>query len=230
MEHKETNAKKMIIDALKDKASNKQKIYRITLEVFQQLKEVLSEIELELKQEMHEFDSNVEIKYEDSSAFEARLKFSGDILVFNMHTNVFNFQDDNYIFKTSYVQEDSTRSYCGMIQIYNFLADSFKYNRVQDLGYLVGRIFINKEQHYFVEGKRQLGFLYNDLEKNIINREAIKSIVESAILYSINFDLLVPPYDEVKELTFGQKIEQSGSMAIKTGKRLGFRFQADGDK
>ena len=49
-----------------------------------------------------------------------------------------------------------------MINIYNFLADSFKYNRLNDVGYLVGRVFLNKDLHYFVEGKRQLGFLYND--------------------------------------------------------------------
>ena len=35
-------------------------------------------------------------------------------------------------------------TFCGIINIYNFLSDSFKYNRESDLGYLVGRIFINK--------------------------------------------------------------------------------------
>ena len=40
-----------------------------------------------------------------------------------------------------------------------------------DLGYLIGRIFINHENHFMVQGKRQLGFLYNDF----INQLLIKT-------------------------------------------------------
>ena len=45
-----------------------------------------------------------------------------------------------------------------MINIYNFLSDSFVYDRERDLGYLVARVFLNKEGHFFVQGKKQLGF------------------------------------------------------------------------
>ena len=38
------------------------------------------------------------------------------------------------------------------------------------MGYCIGRIFINKENHYFVEGKRQLGFLYNDFMNSKMNK------------------------------------------------------------
>jgi hypothetical protein len=109
------------------------------------------------------------------------------------------------------------------------LSDSFKYNRNNDLGYLIARIFINIENHYFVEGKRQLGFLYNDFENAIIDETSIKAVVESCVLYATEFDLLVPPFNEVKEITVYQKIEQMGNASIKTGKRLGFQFQADSD-
>jgi len=34
-----------------------------------------------------------------------------------------------------------------MISIYNFLSDSFKFNRVNDIGYLIARVFTNKENH-----------------------------------------------------------------------------------
>ena len=40
----------------------------------------------------------------------------------------------------------------------------------------------------------------------------------------------MPPFDEVKEITVYQKIEQMGNAAVKTGKRLGFQFQADNDQ
>ena len=117
-----------------------------------------------------------------------------------------------------------------MIQVFNFLADSFKYNRVNDLGYLIGRIFINKELHYFVEGKRQLGFLYNDFVNTVIEKEALRAIVESAILYCLNFDLFTPPFESVKEVNVSDVLAVESNMQISTGKRLGFRFQSDTDQ
>jgi hypothetical protein len=33
----------------------------------------------------------------------------------------------------------------------------------------VARLFLNKDGHFFVQGKRQLGFLYNDLANNPID-------------------------------------------------------------
>jgi hypothetical protein len=117
-----------------------------------------------------------------------------------------------------------------MIIIYNFLADSFKYNRINDVGYMVARIFINSELHYFVEGKRQLGFLYHDFPNKTINQQALKNIVESAIIYALDFDLFTPPFEEMQEVSVSQILETSENMRIKTGKRLGFRFRADSDQ
>jgi hypothetical protein len=139
------------------------------------------------------------------------------------------FDQDHYLWQSPYVQDDLNRGFCGMIMIYNFLADSFRYNRNYDTGYLIGRIFVNKDEHVFVEGKRQLGFLYNDFENNLCTNDLLNRIVESAYIYALNFETLVPPYDIVKELTVLQKIEQSGTIQPQTGKRMGFRFSADKD-
>ena len=223
------SARDLILDSLKEKSTAKQFIYRSTVEIFQEFKTVLKEIQMDLNGVMSKYDKSVEITFRDNGIFEAEIKFSGDLLIFTMHSNVFNFDPDHNIFKSNYVQENPIRSYCGMIQVYNFLADSFKYNRANDLGYLVARIFINKEKHYFVEGKRQLGFLYNDFENAVIDKKAIKDIVESTILYAMSFDLLVPQYDSMKEISVSQKLEQIANAFLKTGKRLGFRFQADND-
>jgi hypothetical protein len=116
-----------------------------------------------------------------------------------------------------------------MINVYNFLADSFKYNRVNDTGYLVARCFINNEKHFFIEGKRQLGFLYNNFASETIDNKKIRSILESTILYSMDFDLLTPPYDTMKELSVMDIFEVTNAVKIKTAKRLGFKFQADSD-
>ena len=143
-----------------------------------------------------------------------------------MHSNVFEFDRDHNIWKTSYIKKDKQASYSGIINIYNFLSDSFKYNRDEDLGYMIARIFINKDMHYFVEGKQQLGYLSNDFGTDKINEDVIEDIIQSAILYSQKFDLLVPPYEDVKILSLEQIIEVR-KQGIKTGKRLGFSFNAD---
>ena len=115
----------------------------------------------------------------------------------------------------------------GVINMYNFLSDSFKYNRERDLGYLVARLFLNKDGHFFVQGKRQLGFLYNDLVNNTIDPAKLKQVMHSAILYVLDFDLLTPPYDQVNQVTVSEVNELNANMQISTGKRLGFRFQSD---
>lgn len=89
---------------------------------------------------------------------------------------------------------------------------------------------MNKEEHFFVEGKRQLGFIYNDFVHATINEEAIKAMVESTILYCLSFDLFTPPFDSIKEVSVQEMQAASESMQVKTGKRLGFRFQADSDE
>ena len=131
--------------------------------------------------------------------------------------------------KSNYIREDKRRSYCGVIRIYNFLADSFVYNRDQDLGYMIGRVFVNNEKHYFIEGKRELGMLYNNFNTSLITSESVQGIVESAIEYTTNFDLLTPPYDEVKLVSVGEMRSDLDKKSMVTGKRLGFRFQADTD-
>jgi hypothetical protein len=114
-----------------------------------------------------------------------------------------------------------------MIMIYNFLADSFKYGRVNDLGYLVARIFINREKHFFVEGKRQSGELVKDFAVDTISPGILREIVETAIEYSISFDLLVPPYEQVKIATVDQMQEKISFSRMTTGKRVGFTFRTD---
>ncbi len=222
-------AKELIIETLKTKACLKQRVFRTTIEIFKDFKEEAEKLCNELHDEICKVDTTVAVEYIEKGDYEFHIKFGGDILVFFMHTNIFDFDKTHGIWNTSYVKEDELRAYCGMINVYNFLADSFKYNRVNDLGYLVARFFVNKDKHYFVEGKRQLGFLYNDFVNGVIDNDKIRKIIESAILYSMDFDLLTPHYDTMKEVTVHDVIEVTNTMNLKTGKRLGFKFQADSD-
>lgn len=223
------SARDLILKTVREKACMKQDVYDNTLEQFRLFKEVMKEIVSGFSEEIQCIDNRIGIEYRDKGKFAAEMKFAGDMLIFQMHTNVFHFDRSHQIWQTSYVKEDPSRAYCGMINIYNFLSDSFKYNRVHDSGYLVARIFINRDKHYFVEGKRQLGYLYNDFVNGEITRDKITSIVESAILFSLDFDLLTPAYDHMKEATVHELQAFQQEMRLRTGKRLGYRFQADDD-
>ena len=221
------NKEKEILDIIKQKSILKQKVFSNTFKIFTDLKDLLAEIVISYNKQLLNDVVEPPFRFKDINDFQCELKVTGDILLFQMHSNIFEFDRDHGVWQISYVQNDKTASYSGIINIYNFLADSFKYNRVKDLGYLVGRIFINKDFHYFVEGKRQMGFLYNDFGNEIIDKEKIKLIVDTAIAYSLDFDLLVPPYDNMKIITVEQIEQKRQNSHIQTGKRLGFGFRSD---
>ena len=212
-------------DLLCKKSKNKQAVFKITQATFRELKLVLLNIEAKLNPEVGDKAPLVEIKYYDKGDFEAHLKFSGDTLVIMMHTNVFDLDENHYLHKSNYLKEDEQRGYFGMIQVYNFLSDSLRYNREHDMGYLIGRIFINKDNNFFVDGKRPLSFMYSDLEKHTVNIESLTNIIEEAMLFCLNFDLRVPPIEMLNYITVEQKNMMSHSSGMPTAKRLGFSMQ-----
>lgn len=218
-----------LFGSIAGKAILKQKVYSNTYDTFSSFKRVIKQLVQTYQESDIEKKSKIPFEYKNRGEFEVELKFAGDILIFMMHTNVFDFPRTHEVMKLPYIHEDRERSYCGIINIYNFLGDSFKYKRINDLGYLIGRVFINKDCHYFIEGKREIGLLYKSFDAAKMNKEAAKSIITSAIKYTLNFDLLTPPYEEVKLLTVHQIQTTLDNMKIRTGKRLGFKFQADQD-
>lgn len=221
------NKKSAIIGALQEKSILKQKVFDNTFESFCMVKDILKNLSKEINSNLGNIDSRVKLEYTDRSNFDAQLKVAGDILLFSMHSNIFQFDRDHQVWKSPYVQKNKLNSYSGIINIYNFLADSFKYSRLDDLGYLIARIFINHEYQYFVEGKRQMGMLFTNFGNDAINKQALQLIISTAIQYSMEFDLLVPPYDTIKIATVGQAEAKIQHSRIITGKRLGFQFNSD---
>ena len=224
-----SEGRQLILKTLKEKSCMKQDVFAKTKKQFNIFKDCLDKLSDEMSREVSKVDERIEIKYRDRGPYAAEIQFAGDTLIFMMHTNVFDFDKSHHIWQSSSVKEDQLRAFCGMINIYNFLSDSFKYNRVNDSGYLVARMFLNKDLHFFVEGKRQLGFLYNDFTSSVLDRKTIESVIESAILYTLDFDLRTPPYNHVSQTSVHafQQIETESRM--RTGKRMGYRFQADDD-
>jgi hypothetical protein len=218
---------KEIIERIKYKSNLKQSVFLNTFKIFGELRTLLAEMEVSYNKQLEGHVLNPPFKYTPISDFQCQLKVAGDIMRFQMHSNIFEFDRDHGVWKISYVENNIGVTYSGIINIYNFLADSFKYSRFNDLGYLVGRIFINKDFHFFVEGKRQMGLVAGDFGNDIIDKDKLKIIVDTAIAYSLDFDLLVPPYDKMSVITVEQIEEKRQTALIQTGKRLGFGFRSD---
>lgn len=226
---KKSETHKKVIATLKSKSCLKQDIFSLTKEVFASFKKHLSDYIDQLQKEVCKHDSRIIVEYKDQGEYACEVTIAGDLLVFAMHTNVFQFESSHELWKTSYLKEDSNRGYSGTIHMYNFLADSFRQNRTNDVGYLIGRIFVNKDRHFFVQGKRPLGLLFNDFVNAEIDDKQIRAIIEAAVLYTLDFDLYTPPYQSIQQVTVQEMQEIGKSQFIKTGKRVGYKFQADND-
>jgi len=218
---------KEILSKLESKASLKQTIYRSTAEVFGLTKTILSGIAAKLHRDYTIKDPSVEVSYKEINQFESHLKFSGDLMMISMHSNVFNFGVGHSIFQSEYVKADESLSYCGVIYIHNFLADSVKYNRLSDEGTLIVRILVNKEKHFLVEGEGALGFLYENFAVNTVTEENMTDILERSMLLCLNSDLLLPPFAQVKDVTLHQKQSLITASGYPTGKRLGYLFNSE---
>ena len=213
-----------ILQLLQSKSSAKQEVFRTTLAAFKKLTNTLEKKASELSEVMKDKDKFVEVNFHKEGNFESHISFSGDRLIFHMHSNVFDLPNNHSIKKTSYIKEDVLRSFCGVIHVYNFLNDSFRYNRFNDVGFLVARIFINKENHFLVEGEKQLGFLYNDFINQELNDEYIESIVDQSMIFTLNFDLISPNFQEVSRVNVHQILDMNNSHKLRTSKSLGFKF------
>lgn len=217
-----------IMGNLTSKANLKQKAFDNTFSTFNLLKDLLHEMSSELNDDLEDqLDRRVKIEYRDRGKFEAQIQVASELLLFYMHTDVFSFNREHPIWVNPYVKDKPENSYCGIINVYNFLNDSLKYNRNNDEGYLIGRIFINHEMNYFVEGKRQDILRHDRFGKETIDKEAITNIVETAINYSLNFDLLTPPYDLIKTITVDQLSTKIEHTKMSISKRLGYGFLSD---
>ncbi len=151
-------------------------------------------------------DKKVAFTYKDKGSFEFEIQFGGDTLLFLLHSNVFEIPRAHPL-------------------MYN-LTDSFTYQRNNDGGYMIGRMLVNKDNHFFIEGKREIAMIYHQFENAVMNAEAAQNILTAAIEYTINFDVLIPPYDRVAYVAVGD-ITENMQRSLATNKRMGFKFGED---
>lgn len=208
-----------------NKSALKQNIADDCEQVFLKIKETIK-TEIDALQKKVK-DQRIRLSYKEKGNFEMHVFVGSDVLVFHLHNNVFRLPDDNALWGTKYLRENDANGYFGVIYVYNFLAESFIQNRLNDSGYLIGRLFINQERHFMMEGKGQLGVLFRDLENTVLSDDLVSLIVQSSFAYALEFDLLVPPYDYVAELSVGEIQLISNNLQLQTGKRLGFKMKSD---
>jgi hypothetical protein len=217
--------REQIVEILRSKSGMKQDVYRRTIAMFEELKEVLQEIAVDLEREIMLHDKRITVGFVDKGGTSCELKVAGDLIIFHMHTNVFRLDQSHHLWKTDYLRDDELRGFFGVVNMYNFLSDSFKYNRERDLGYMVARLFLNREGHFFLQGKRQLDRIYPDVQENTLDRQQLNELLYAVIVHVLEFDLLAPPYDQVSQVTVSE-MHELNTPQLSTGKRLGFRSQA----
>ena len=210
---------------LLDKSALKQDISDDCEKVFASFKNAISKeldaLKLNIK------DPRIRLSYEDKGMHEIHVYIGSDVLVFNLHRNIFRMPDNDPLWGTAYFRADENHGYFGIINIFNFLAESFLQHRINDTGYLIGRIFINKERHFYIEGKGHLGSLFRDTQNSLLNDDVIAAIIQLAFAYALQFDLHIPPYEYFSEISVEQIQLMGESLKLQTGKRLGFKMKSD---
>lgn len=230
MENGKLDNTSYILDTLLQKSLAKQSTYTRTLESFIQLKKVMKFLIGNYKKQIKSYKGRIPLSYTENGVFEAKIQVGGDLIVFNMHSNVFAFNGDHWIWERPYVKEDNRNGYCGVINIYSFLADSFKYKRLGDYGYIIARLFINREGFYFLEGNPDFGSINQDFGKNKLDMSLMREIVQLIIQYSLEVDLLVPELQDIQLASVEQMLLKMDQPKIGTGKPLGFQSNAQNKK
>ncbi|MGI4736279.1 MAG: hypothetical protein ACRYG7_13970 [Janthinobacterium lividum] len=212
----------LIAQGLREKSSAKQAIFRATQAAFTLLRQVSQQLCLELTQKVTaDADASVKIECQPINEMEFHIRFSGDLLVFIMHSNIVTFPDDFGPLSTPYVEADFRRRFFGHIMAYNFMADSIRYQRLNDPGYLLGRLLINIDSHYFLEGVKQLELPDHDMSASTVTAESLRLFVESAMIAAVNNDLIAPPLDDIQKINVKQKLE---NQQVSRGSKVGFSF------
>ncbi|WP_242928492.1 hypothetical protein [Pontibacter vulgaris] len=213
-----------IVLGLEQKSAAKQAIYRNTKETFDKMKEISVKLVAELTERITKKNADIVIEYINISEHEFHIKFSGDLLVFVMHSNIITFPDDYEIMRNDYIEEDFKRRFFGHIMAYNFMADTIKYNRLDDPGYLVGRMLVNIEKHFCIEGVKQLDLAYDRIAKNVITDKRLRIIVESAMIAAVNNDLMGQDVSDIERITLKQKLENTH---LTKPRKLGFMISPE---
>ncbi len=215
-----------IVDKLNTKAALKQNVYALTCSYFKSIKEICSEIADDINNTKAIKDERVKVRLKPIDDMEFHLQIGGDLIVFLLQSNVVAFPNDHLIYKQKYIKKDKDNAYFGQILIYNYMADTIRYNRLNDTGYLIERIFVNREEKFYVEGMSNLNFSYLQVEQNDLSTEILEKLIHEGIELALETDLVITSYEQNFQLSLEKK---SMNRSNTSGKKLGFQMSHEID-
>ncbi|MCC5916305.1 MAG: hypothetical protein JJU02_03145 [Cryomorphaceae bacterium] len=208
---------------LTEKSAAKLAVFEKLKVIFQDWKLVLETLAKELSTDVCGANDNIEIEYHDISTFEAKVRLAGDILFSYMHTNVFALDDSHYIHGHSHIKKNPNDGFFGTLNMYYFLGDSIKYNRMNDNGILIARIMVNQKGCFFVEGIKPFGDMERFDPKRPLQDKWLKKIAETAIKIMLEIDLTLPPKQHAQLMSVADIQSVRQELRFSTQQRLGFR-------
>ncbi len=212
---------------LESKSKAKQITYQNLLAAFELLAAESVRIVSELQKNVNPGTDDVTVEFARVNDHEFHVKLAGDLLVFVLHTNVVTLDSEHPIMKSEYAGKNELNRYFGQIMIYNFMSDSFKFNRVNDPGYLLARLLINHENRFMVEADGQLGILFSKISDQPILETDLHAIIKLALAAAIENDLMAPPFAQVRFITVFQKNEKTQELGA--GQKIGFKMSYQSD-
>lgn len=206
---------------LESKSTAKQTAYKHICRAFSVLEEESKRVVQELKRRANPSDKDVTVEFNSINAQEFDVKLAGDMLIFVLGTNIVTLEESHTIMKEDYIRENEVNRYFGQIMVYNFMAESLKYNRTNDPGYLLARIMINHENRFFIEGERELE-AFNPISQLPVTDEELQQVVRIVLKMAIENDLVAPAFTEVKAITLNQKRDHN--LELGGAQKIGFKM------
>ena len=124
---------------LESKSTAKQTAYKHICRAFSVLEAESKRVVEELKRRANPSDKDVTVEFNSINAQEFDVKLAGDMLIFVLGTNIVTLEESHTIMKEDYIRENEVNRYFGQIMVYNFMAESLKYNRTNDLCQLLSQ-------------------------------------------------------------------------------------------
>lgn len=205
---------------LRTKSVLKQKIWNLALDMFDGLKNEASGLANTLSDKNNEYP---EVEFSEIDQHEFNLKFGSDILVFSLQTNIVTFAKSYHVMKSKSVSSNKDLSFFGQIIIYDFMADTIKYHRTDDLGYLLARVLINADNHFVIEGVGGLKYIFQSIEETEATKANLSLLVKKALAVSIDNDLYGSDFSKIRSITLGKKLAKTRE--IGHGDKIGFQLK-----
>lgn len=213
------------IQLLKTKITEKTKVklsvYKNLENFFSQLRDEAKKLSTILSDSFKDMDPPIAVSFAESPPFEFRMVVGGDTLVAVMQSNVVSFDESSPILKQPYFKAQKPHIFFGQILFYNFLTDSFQFNRYDDLGYLVGRAFIDVKGNFMVEGDRRLHYAFSSFKDCPCKASNASMLMIKALNAVLDNDLVAPEFQALELITLGQK--ENYSISANKASKIGFK-------